>query len=73
MKLTLENNNIFIIEIVLNTICNYRCSYCTPALYQGGHRLNDNDILWFIDKIIEKYPHKQINVCFTGGERWGTI
>jgi len=68
MKLTLENNNIFITEIVLNTICNYRCSYCTPALYQGGHRLNDNDILWFIDKVIEKYPHKQINVSFTGGE-----
>ena len=45
MKLTLENDNIFITEIVLNTICNYRCSYCSPPNWAGKTRLDNNDIL----------------------------
>ena len=68
MKLTLENDNIFITDIMLSTICNYRCSYCMPSLWAGKTRLDNNDILWYIDEAKKKYPHKQFNIRFTGGE-----
>ena len=68
MKLTIENDNIFITDIVLNTICNYRCSYCSPSLWAGKTRLDNNDILWCIDEVKKKYPYKQLTARFTGGE-----
>lgn len=57
------------IEWVLNNVCNYECSYCTPALYGGSSgQPNYENSLNFFD-----YIHNNVNsgpklLSLTGGE-----
>ena len=68
MRLSPKNENIYLCEIELTNKCNYRCSYCDPHSHLGSNVLDYEDILWYIDKLIENDNTKTYNIRLYGGE-----
>jgi organic radical activating enzyme len=59
----------FVINWTFFNICNFSCSYCIPALYNGTVKGVELDVaLRFVDKIFEAKKDKKIFFEFTGGE-----
>jgi organic radical activating enzyme len=70
VKYTPLKNKFITLALSLGTVCNYSCSYCTPALYNGKFKFPNSidNIIRFIEKIEEKYPDEKIFLTFFGGE-----
>lgn len=59
----------YMISWLINNICTYACSYCTPDLYAGTNHHYDLDIAKkFIDSLGENIGHNKVHVAFSGGE-----
>jgi MoaA/NifB/PqqE/SkfB family radical SAM enzyme len=64
-----DHNNWFVINWCLGNTCNYKCSYCPPALHDGSIPWRDPIVIKaFITKVKTQYPDKKIYLEFTGGE-----
>ena len=68
MRLAPKNENVFLCEIELTNKCNYRCSYCPPFSHAGKDVLDYNDVLWYVDKLIENNNTKTYSMRLYGGE-----
>jgi len=65
----IPKNDILFIDWNLATICNYKCSYCSPSLHDGKNKFVEIEkILNVLTKIKNTHPNKHVNVIFTGGE-----
>ena len=57
----IQKYDMFTIDWLIGTPCNYDCSYCATYLHDGGHKFVDIDVAKrFLNKVIEKQGHKQL-------------
>lgn len=64
-----ESENVFFINWTFFNVCNYRCSYCRPNLYDGTVKGVELSVAKnFVDRVFELKPEKKIFFEFTGGE-----
>jgi len=58
-----------VVEWLLSSVCNYRCSYCPPRLHDGRASFPDLDIaMRFSRLVLDHYAGRQVTFLFTGGE-----
>lgn len=64
-----ESENYFVVNWTFFNVCNYRCSYCLPNLYDGTVKGVELSVAKnFVDKVFEVKQGKKIYFEFTGGE-----
>jgi organic radical activating enzyme len=65
----IANDNIFVVDWTLSSICNYKCSYCPPNLRDGKDRFPKlEDAKRLVDRIFKKFGNKKFVFILTGGE-----
>ena len=63
------DNNQILIQWNLGNTCNYSCEYCPTYLHSGDRPWPDiNAVTKFLLMVRDKFPDKNINVEFLGGE-----
>lgn len=64
-----EKDNFFQIDFLLNSICQNKCWYCEPNLYNGSnHHFTDDELFSFINNLNEHLTNKKVHISFSGGE-----
>lgn len=64
-----EVEDMVTVEITLGNQCNFECAYCPAILHDGSHGwLNYDDLIKFLNNVLDVYHDKKILVQFTGGE-----
>lgn len=62
-------HNMFNVDWLLGTVCNYRCSYCWPTLHEGEYPFIDIDLAKrFVSQLTKKHPDKHFIFILSGGE-----
>lgn len=56
------------VDLVLNTLCNMNCEYCTAHTNDVDHVLDRDIYKMWIEKIHNTYPEYKINFILLGGE-----
>lgn len=62
-----KKENTKCIDIELTDRCNYRCTYCRPTGWRGGTNLEYDQLVNFLEKVMED-KNQQYNVVLSGGE-----
>jgi len=68
MRITNNNLDCGIVNIMLHDVCNYKCTYCSPYHYGGKHRWPTN---WenYVDLLEDMEEHnKYLLISLLGGE-----
>jgi len=61
--------NLFNIDWLIGTVCNYNCSYCGPYLHDGKYKFVDLQIAKdFLLQVKKEKPDKDIILIISGGE-----
>jgi organic radical activating enzyme len=63
------NKNVFAINWIFFNICNFKCSYCVPNLYDGTVRGVELPVVKkFVERLFQQIKDKTLFFEFTGGE-----
>ena len=61
--------NMFNVDWLIGTSCNYKCSYCWETLHEGEYPFVDIDLAKkFVHKLTNKHPDKHFIFILSGGE-----
>jgi len=68
-----NNNNRFVVDWTLNTLCTYQCSYCPDHLHNGinflKNKTDDPEIIYnFLVKLREELMGRSVHIFINGGE-----
>jgi organic radical activating enzyme len=63
------DENRLVVEWLLSSVCNYRCSYCPPELHDGRLRFPEWEAIEdFSRRLIHAYRGRDVTLLLTGGE-----
>lgn len=64
-----RDRNRVVVEWLLSSVCNYRCTYCPDELHDGRLRWPSWDLVEpFCHRVADHYGHDRLTFLLTGGE-----
>jgi organic radical activating enzyme len=65
-----SDRRLTVVNILINTTCNYRCSYCSEEFYNGRYELELKTIQRFLDRAVDHYGAlgRRLYILYSGGE-----
>lgn len=68
-KISNTLDSLIVIDWMINSICNYRCSYCSEKFYAGKDQIISNeDYLHYFKLIDDEFPDNPKKLIISGGE-----